>query len=99
MAHVQATLHLLMTGRGHTVSDAKNIIEAVKEAVIDDSISGCDLINFVEDLPIKETRVLFRNMMKLVSKDSQQAIKKIIENDKGGPLNFMNPQFPKDNLH
>lgn len=99
MAHVQATLHLLLTGRGHTVNTAENIIEAVREAVIDDSISGCDLINFVEDLPIKETRVLFRNLMKLVSKDSQQAIKKIIEKDEGGPLSFINPQFPRNNLH
>lgn len=74
LAHLHTLCHLIVSDvmrNGHPSGD---VVKKNVEDKLDIAINTCDVMNLIEDLNLKEERILLRNLMKIVSDDSKTLI-------------------------
>lgn len=74
LAHAHSLCHLFVSefmrkGQAPDDADKRDV-----ESKLNLAINACDVMNLIDDLSLKEERILLRNLMKIVSDDSRERI-------------------------
>jgi NAD-dependent SIR2 family protein deacetylase len=76
LAHAHALCHLFVSDLMRDRTLPKDVDKRDVEGKLNLAINACDVMNLIDDLSLKEERILLRNLMKIVSDDSRERIAK-----------------------
>lgn len=93
LAHLQAICYLLARRAGAGRQSYSSLITRDVESSLDSIIHECDVMNFVEDFPLRLERDLVRKIMKIVSEPSRRLLAAHIR-DRSADL-LREQQFPE----